>query len=438
MIHSGYFHRVRKQSCPRAAKATREKARRRKAIAGYPKMRMLPNSSQLRRMCKRVGKKIYGIPNIGNSCFMNSILQVLAQTPEFLNNLDRTVEIGHEDGRDVGFTSAVLQLLLAVRTGRIANVGKRKKGRKPPTEEKTFKRVDPRYAYGYIMDKAPQLGGFGQQDAHELLVEMFRGIEEDEADSKNTEGPNATGISRLLSTNLIRRVSCSNCENTTQTMEECVVTSLNIRTKNESISLPVSRCVQQTHSATKLLVSEGNGFQCDNCSNTSANPGAEISEEESVVEVLASLLDSVSLEEETGNVNDDARESCVKRDGLVLETFSRAPPVLVFHFKRFETTFIKGEVRCKKLNTRIVIGESESYLFDDVDVEYNLFGVVVHRGTTLTRGHYISYIKPYTRASDGSIVRSSRWWYASDSDVRPVDARQVFEDQVYICFYERA
>ncbi|GFR43016.1 hypothetical protein Agub_g4017, partial [Astrephomene gubernaculifera] len=63
---------------------------------------------------------------------------------------------------------------------------------------------------------------------------------------------------------------------------------------------------------------------------------------------------------------------------------------------------------------------------------YDLLGLVEHSGE-LRYGHYVAYVKRANPAAGGA----PQWYYASDSQVRPVAEAQVLRAQAYILLYER-
>jgi hypothetical protein len=58
---------------------------------------------------------------------------------------------------------------------------------------------------------------------------------------------------------------------------------------------------------------------------------------------------------------------------------------------------------------------------------YNLYGVVVHIGSDMAKGHYVSFV----RLNDG------RWCKCNDETVTVVTEASVLAQKAYMLFYER-
>jgi len=108
----------------------------------------------------------------------------------------------------------------------------------------------------------------------------------------------------------------------------------------------------------------------------------------------------------------------------------KPPPVLAVHLKRFE--FSQSGNRIKKLNHVTFDQELDITPFV-VDakyaVKYQLFGVLVHTGTSPHDGHYYSYVR-----APGN--ESKRWFLMNDRAVTPVDFNTVKQKQAYILMYQ--
>ncbi|KAJ9564772.1 hypothetical protein OSB04_000738 [Centaurea solstitialis] len=116
----------------------------------------------------------------------------------------------------------------------------------------------------------------------------------------------------------------------------------------------------------------------------------------------------------------------------------KPPQILVIHLKRFK--YIEQLGRYKKLSYRVVfpLELKLSNTVEDADAEYSLFGVVVHVGSGPNHGHYVSLVKSH-----------NHWLFFDDENVEMIDesAVQTFfgsaqeyssnTDHGYILFYER-
>ncbi|KAI9352015.1 hypothetical protein BDR26DRAFT_832456 [Obelidium mucronatum] len=131
----------------------------------------------------------------------------------------------------------------------------------------------------------------------------------------------------------------------------------------------------------------------------------------------------------TETLNGDNRYRCSKCKTLVdatkQMTILEAPKILVLQLKRFEFSGFGGG----KIGKMVVYPEKLDlgpFMFRTKGkVLYELYGVLVHAGSSCNSGHYYSYVK----APNGI------WYSKNDSDVRQVSLKQVLDQQAYILFY---
>ncbi|NWW86893.1 UBP50 hydrolase, partial [Rhynochetos jubatus] len=116
-----------------------------------------------------------------------------------------------------------------------------------------------------------------------------------------------------------------------------------------------------------------------------------------------------------------------KRDAAVEAAIAKAPPILVFHLKRFEG---QGKHR-RKLSTAICYPLSDPDLAPysspppRKDAEYSLCAVVDHSGF-LGDGHYAALCKH-------SVTRN--WYRFDDAQVTKIPSASAQTDTAYLLFY---
>eukprot|EP00762_Andalucia_godoyi_P000663 ANDGO_05358.mRNA.1 putative ubiquitin carboxyl-terminal hydrolase 16 len=103
------------------------------------------------------------------------------------------------------------------------------------------------------------------------------------------------------------------------------------------------------------------------------------------------------------------------------------PNVLVIQFKRFEFSGRNGNKIGKFVSFPAVLNMKPYTTNKDTNVEYDLCGVVVHSGASLSSGHYFAFVK----AANGS------WYCMDDSRVSPVSINIVLQQNAYVLFYNR-
>lgn len=114
-----------------------------------------------------------------------------------------------------------------------------------------------------------------------------------------------------------------------------------------------------------------------------------------------------------------------KQDALKQLSFWSLPNYLIIDLKRFDN-------RLRKIENHIKIPMKEldlsSYVcgYNPQSYKYDLFGVVKHMGNVLS-GHYVSNV----------IDESGVWWELNDSNVRKMEVMEVINKNVYCLFYKK-
>ncbi|KAL2338516.1 hypothetical protein Fmac_012962 [Flemingia macrophylla] len=108
-------------------------------------------------------------------------------------------------------------------------------------------------------------------------------------------------------------------------------------------------------------------------------------------------------------------------------TIHKAPYVLTIHLKRFHA-HDPGQKIKKKVQFGCALDlkpfVSGSY---DGDVKYSLYGVLVHSGSSTHSGHYYCYVR----------TSNNMWYTLDDNRVSHVSEREVLNQQAYMLFYVR-
>lgn len=109
-----------------------------------------------------------------------------------------------------------------------------------------------------------------------------------------------------------------------------------------------------------------------------------------------------------------------------------APNILVIHLKRFDCSFIGKLTHYvaypELINLKSLMTESESNEKTlRGNVNYKLYGVLVHVGSTSHSGHYYSYVR----------APNNIWYKADDQRINAVQANDALRQNAYILFYSR-
>jgi ubiquitin C-terminal hydrolase len=105
-------------------------------------------------------------------------------------------------------------------------------------------------------------------------------------------------------------------------------------------------------------------------------------------------------------------------------TIVEPSPVLVLHLKRFSCT---ESGKSKKIINKLEFDETLAVVVQNVTYEYSLYSFVVHRGPTMTRGHYYTFFKI-----------GEQWIKADDKppSLTNVTWKQCANEQAYLLLYE--
>ncbi|XP_076983982.1 ubiquitin carboxyl-terminal hydrolase 8 isoform X1 [Tamandua tetradactyla] len=334
------------------------------------------------------GPALTGLRNLGNTCYMNSVLQCLCNAPHladyfnrncYQDDINRSNLLGHkgEVAEEFGI------IMKALWTGQYRYIS-----------PKDFK-----ITIGKIND---QFAGYSQQDSQELLLFLMDGLHEDlnKADNRKRHREenndhlddfkaaehawqkhkqlNESIIVALFQGQFKSTVQCLTCHKKSRTFEAFMYLSLPLASTSKCT---LQDCLRLFSKEEKLT--DNNRFYCSHCRT--------------------------------------------RRDSLKKIEIWKLPPVLLVHLKRFS---YDGRWK-QKLQTSVdfplenldlsqyVIGPKNNLK------KYNLFSVSNHYGG-LDGGHYTAYCKNAAR---------QRWFKFDDHEVSDISVSSVKSSAAYILFY---
>lgn len=133
----------------------------------------------------------------------------------------------------------------------------------------------------------------------------------------------------------------------------------------------------------------------------------------------------------------DAKYMCddckVATKAVIKKRIEKLPRHLIIHLKRFEYPSLnKDRSLISYKHTLDVSKVVERAKGDDPnDYIYNLFGMIIHKGKEMDRGHYISVFK-----------RDDRWYEFDDDKVYEIQGKEhtkhVLDKEIYMLFYEQS
>ncbi|KAM9409487.1 ubiquitin carboxyl-terminal hydrolase 8 [Pholidichthys leucotaenia] len=358
----------------------------------YSKVEIVrPSAAKLRNLNPvfgGLGQSLTGLRNLGNTCYMNSILQCLCNTPAladyfnnnyYLEDINRYNILGHK-GEVAEEFGVIMKALWAG----------------------LYKCISPRDFKITIGKINEQFAGYDQQDSQELLLFLMDGLHEDlnkadnrkrykEEENDHLDDQSAADLAwskhKLLNESVIvalfqgqfkSTVQCMTCHRKSRTFETFMYLSLPLASSSKC---SLQDCLRLFSKEEKLT--DNNKVFCRHCK--------------------------------------------AHRDSTKKLEIWKVPPILLVHLKRFSyegrwkqklQTSVDFSLDCLDL-TQYVIGPKQRLN------KYNLYGVSNHYGG-LDGGHYTAYCKNALK---------QHWYKFDDHEVSEIFTTSVKSSAAYILFY---
>lgn len=411
------------------------------------------------------------VANLGNTCFMNAVLQALSHAPELCLAMDVESHSAHCPVK--AENDAKRRASPSIETDSIKGMRKSRRAKSPSSDESTdglefcalcevenhikhvhdsSKRDKPFapnfFVNGFIQHVAPHFKLGMQEDSHEflrLLIDAMQkschkarssGSLDDETDQQEEDENDATKSDQdkeypfsLFRGMVESSVICNHCRACSKTIDPI-----------EDIGLEVT--VPQTDDAPSGTRASSRG----------ASPlPFPLTDVQTAFQRFAKAedLDSGYKCEKCGKVGRASKQS----------RLASIPPILTLHLKRFRYGDSRG-VRQSGRNNRSEVnqllqypeflgGKSGSakieghikfdpvfdlrpYLTDELQSKTRggmlcrLFAVIVHAGKNSHSGHYVAYVRNIER---------NEWWKMDDGRVTEVGMNEVLQAEAYMLFY---
>ncbi|GAV80074.1 UCH domain-containing protein/zf-UBP domain-containing protein [Cephalotus follicularis] len=341
-----------------------------------------------------------GLNNLGSTCFMNSVLQVLLHAPPFRNYF-----LSDEHKRQTCKKGSSDKLCLLCNIDAIFSAVF--SGDRSPYSPAQF-------LYSWWQHSA-NLACYEEQDAHEFFISLLDRIHEKEGKARNPHKDNedCQCIAHRVFSGLLRSdVTCMTCGNTSTTCDPCVDISLDL--------------------------------DMSNCSLTEVANKAKKPSEDTEVSTLLGCLNLFTKPEKLGSDQKLYCKNCQeKRDSLKQMSIKRLPLVLCLHIKRFAhsavrkmsrkidqylqfplhldiTPYLSSSVVRNRFGNRVFAFEGDDL---DTSAEFEIFAVITHSGM-LESGHYVTYLR-----------LKKQWYKCDDAWITEVDEGIVRASQCYMLFY---
>ncbi|XP_058270152.1 ubiquitin carboxyl-terminal hydrolase 2a isoform X3 [Hemibagrus wyckioides] len=339
----------------------------------------------------KAAQGLVGLKNLGNTCFMNSILQCLSNTRSLrdycLHNSHRR-DLNNNNRTNTALMEEFAKLIQTMWTSSTSDAVS-------PSEFKT-----------QIQRYAPRFVGYNQQDAQEFLRFLLDGLHNEVNRVTVRPRANTEDFDHLPDDEKGKKMWSKYLER-----EDSKIVDLFVGQLKSSLT-----CTE-----------------CGYCS-TVFDPFWDLSlpiSKKGYGEV--SLMDCMRLFTKEDVLDGDEKPTCyrckARRKCTKKFTIQKFPKILVLHLKRFS----EARVRSSKLSTFV------NFPMKDLDLRefasdrsssavYNLYAVSNHSGTTMG-GHYTAYC---------CNPDSGEWYTFNDSRVTPMSSSQVRSSDAYVLFYERS
>lgn len=336
-----------------------------------------------------------GLRNIGNTCFMNSVLQCLSNTRPLLEYLTED-KYASELNTTLSCMKGALMKAFASVIKELWRSGERDTVVNTTSLKSQVQRFAPRFM------------GYSQQDAQEFLRYLLEGLHEDVNRVTVKPKPILTEID----------------DNLSDAAKAAEAWNRYLRTEDSRIG---DIFVGQLKST----------LRCTHCRHDSVtfDPFWDLSlpipSRTGNLKLQQCLQHFVREEELDGDEKPTCSKCGVRRKCLKWFTVQKFPQVLVLHLKRFSPTErFRGKlsVVVEFPLTGLDMSPLAASTTAPPAATYNLYAVSNHSGTTYS-GHYTAYCKhPYT----------GDWHEYNDSRVSTISPRDVVSAEAYVLFYELA
>lgn len=317
-----------------------------------------------------------GLKNVGNTCYLNSLLQCLAYTAPlqiYLRGKDHDSSACNVSQKGGFCSMCKLKEVVMMMTGG------------------EYLWIVPKELILNIKHIAPDFEFGNQEDAHELFSCLINNLNESFLEEKKPvlskikniddkqRVEDTSVISEIFGGKFLSKTRCTECGNVSTSLEGFIDISLDIADLATSLE-------QAFHNFTKIeLINRSSGYRCSAC--------------EQVVNVHKQM------------------------------TIWKAPEVMCIHLKRFD--IFKGG---SKINKSVVFGETLNLVpmmclespYHDQNAKYELYGIITHYGNTIYSGHYVAFIK-----------LEDNWFLFDDEKVLHIEPSIVMKQNAYMLFYRK-
>ncbi|GBM41817.1 hypothetical protein AVEN_122440-1 [Araneus ventricosus] len=388
-----------------------------------------------------------GLPNCGNTCFVNSILQVLRFSPDFLNSLHSLLLVHHHLSKLCVEDVETKELIFFKQLHLLYSTMKRKEALMKINTDKdysTYLLKPVKLVIDSLREVSLLFEEGEQHDAHEFLITTIAAFSTACQSLKKCIKKETTDLfikesspmpdSNSLSTDIknvpspildIKNAMSTNCD-TSAGQELKNETSTSKRRKSKNVCLDYSvfenlnlgfegriRHVVQCLECEKRLEREESFANLElNIPETVDNDDDSDNDSQPRDSDTVELCDCLSQTTILCGENKYFCEDCQHHNEARMSSeVINPPPILLLHFSWSRTKEISNaEKSTVKVMIPMTLKTSDnSEVFCCSDQNYKLFAIVLHIGRSTEGGHYVSFVKDVSQDSS-----------QEDSDQKPM------------------
>ncbi|GEQ70751.1 hypothetical protein JCM33374_g4430 [Metschnikowia sp. JCM 33374] len=327
--------------------------------------------------------KPMGLLNFGVTCYMNSAIQIMVHIPAIQHYLVEVVQGKHEEIKPRSVTHTFAELAL-----RMWGLGSSKKGtpRKYINPKKMVQRLD---------DINCMMSEWQQEDSHEYFMSLMSRLQEDS--TPKGKKLNQSILYDIFGGLLDQEVICQECNTSSVTKQEFYDLSLGLNKKrtrsNDGLDAPSDE-----------LKSNANKY--------------------TIEKSLRDFFSTETIRTDKGDASSGYHcEKCKKRTVATKKSaIEKSPQTLMIHLKRFKfngnsSSKVKQPIHYSKFLDLAPYSQTKTPL------KYQLMGVIVHEGRSISSGHYVAHCYQ----PDGT------WSTYDDEYINKIDEATALSDPSAYC-----
>ena len=341
-----------------------------------------------------------GLKNFGNSCYSNVIIQILTSIPDFINVLYKRYTLV-ENENDLFVDYPILSRVIEI----ISN----------------YKSKNTSLATNYLKDIVYKFDMSGSQnDAHEFLVFLLDRLNIELLNIENKfQINNNTSDTNEHNINIEKEEPKENkIEDKEDEWEEVKKGGKTMKQTNSIKNFKTSILGEVFQGIIKQDIIQKGSSQ----SNCQIEPFFTLhldNDEPSIENMFEKFFKKKQIED--------------SGDKYIQSFLEKCPNIFIVNAKGF--FYDKKNKMIVKIKKELIFGEKlilkKEYVspyLRNKNIEYELVGIVVHKGNLATEGHYICYCKDN---------KDKKWFYLDDNKVIKVSEDLLHKIRPYILFYKK-